>query len=95
MQKRIDGELKNMTAKEFADFLKKSTNYKGGDIRLASCSTGAGENSFAQQLSKELGVRVMAPDSDLYYAPNEGTVFGGAPNCNLGKWRTFENGVEI
>ena len=68
--------------------------HKGVDIRLASCSTGAGDNSFAQQLSKELGVRVMAPDDDLYYVPDEGTVFVGAPNHNVGVWRIFENGVE-
>lgn len=94
VQMRIDGKLKNMSAKEFADYLRSSTEYKGGDIRLASCSTGAGDNSFAQQLSKELGVRVMAPDDDLYYAPDEGTVFVGAPNHNVGVWRIFENGVE-
>ena len=36
----------------------------------------------------------MVPDDDLYYAPDEGTVFVGAPNHNVGVWRIFENGVE-
>lgn len=79
---------------EFAEFLRTSTNYKGEDIRLASCATGKGDNSFAQQLSKELGVRVMAPDDDLYYLPNEGTMFVGSPYTNKGTWRIFNNGVE-
>ncbi len=95
VQKIIDGKLTNMDAKDFADFLRKSTNYKGKDIRLASCSTAKGDNSIAQQLSRELGVKVMAPDSDVYYAPNEGVLFVGCPYANTGKWRIFDNGVEI
>jgi ASC-1-like (ASCH) protein len=94
VQKKVDGKIVNMGAKEFAEYLKNDTNYSGGDIRLASCSTGSGENSFAQQLSKELGVRVMAPDDDVYYAPNEGTLFVGSEYQNVGKWRLFNKGVE-
>lgn len=62
--------------------------------RLASCSTGKGNNSFAQQPSKELGVRVKAPDDDVYFAPNEGIMFVGSHNMNIGHWRIFNNGVE-
>lgn len=93
VQKIIDGKPRNFTAKEFADYLQKN-GYHGGDIRLASCSTGKGNNSFAQQLSKELGVRVKAPDDDVYFAPNEGIMFVGSPNMNIGHWRIFNNGVE-
>lgn len=93
VQKIIDGKPRNFTAKEFADYLQKN-GYHGGDIRLASCSTGKGDNSFAQQLSKELGVRVKAPDDDVYFAPNEGIMFVGSPNMNIGHWRIFNNGVE-
>lgn len=49
---------------------------------------------LAKEIHEELGGRVMAPDDDLYYAPDEGTVFVGAPNYNVGTWRIFENGVE-
>ena len=84
-----------MSAKEFAVFLKENTAYNGGDIRLASCSTGQGDNSFAQQLSKELGVTVKAADSDVYFIPDEGILFVGSPYANTGKWRTFRNGDEI
>ena len=73
----------------------KSKGYKGGDIRLCSCSTGEGENSFAQQLSKRLGIRVKAPDDVLYYAPEDGTLFVGSEYRNTGKWRIFDKGVEI
>ena len=94
VQKKINGMLTNMNASEFAQYLKEETDYDGGDIRLASCETGKGDNSFAQQLSKELGVRVKAPDSDVYYAPDEGVLFVGSPTSNIGKWRIFNNGVE-
>ena len=94
VQKTINGKLTNMNAEEFAEYLKEN-GYKGGNIRLASCSTGAGDNSFAQQLSKVLGVKVKAPDMDVYYASNEGVLFIGSPHSNVGHWRIFENGVEI
>lgn len=88
-----NGKTVNVSALEFADILNHS-GYKGGDIRLCSCSTGKGNDSFAQQLSKILGCRVKAPDDDLYYAPSEGTLFVGDPYTNIGKWRIFNNGVE-
>ena len=94
VQIKRDGKAINLDAAAFAALLKER-GYSGGDIRLVSCSTGAGDNSFAQQLSKILGVKVKAPTMDAYYAPDEGTVFIGAQNENIGKWRTFEKGVEI
>ncbi len=94
VQKVIDGKAVNMDVDTFIKYLKEKTNYAGGNIRLASCSTGKGDESFAQQLSRKLGVRVMAPDDDLYYAPNEGTMFVGSSYTNKGKWRIFNNGVE-
>lgn len=94
-QKIVNGKSVNMSAEEFAKFLKSDTSYKGGNIRLASCSTGKGENSFAQQLSKALAVTVKAPDDDVFYAPDEGTLFVGSPYANIGKWRVFKNGDEV
>lgn len=95
VQRIVDGKPVNMSATEFAESLKKDTSYKGGNIRLASCSTGKGENSFAQQLSKALSVTVKAPDDDVFYAPDEGTLFVGSPYANVGKWRVFKNGDEV
>lgn len=95
VQRIVNGKPVNMSAEEFADFLKADTSYKGGNIRLASCSTGKGENSFAQQLSKALAVTVKAPDDDVFYAPDEGTLFVGSPYANTSKWRVFKNGDEV
>ena len=94
VQMMMDGKRKNLSAIEFAEYLKRNTDYSGGNIRLASCSTGKGDNSFAQQLSKELHVKVMAPDDDVYFAPDEGVLFVGDPRMNTGRWRTFNDGVE-
>lgn len=95
VQRIIDGVPQNFTAAEFAELLKSNKKYNGEDLKLLSCSTGKGDNSFAQQLSKELGIRVKAPDDDVYYAVEEGVAFVGASYGNTGKWRIFENGVEI
>ena len=84
----------NLSVDEFVEVLKKS-GYTGGNIRLASCSTGAGDNSFAQQLSQKLKITVKAPDDDVYFLPDEGVLFVGSPYGNTGKWRIFKNGVEI
>lgn len=89
-----NGKPQNLSAQEFAIVLKQN-GYKGGNIRLASCETGKGNNSFAQQLSETLGVRVKAPDDDVYFIPNEGIMFVGSEFSNTGSWRIFEKGVEI
>lgn len=89
-----NGKPTNLTASEFASILKEN-GYTGGNIRLASCSTGQGDISFAQQLSKELGVTVKAPDAEVFFIPDDGVLFVGSPYGNTGKWRTFRNGVEV
>lgn len=58
----------------------------GQNIRLLSCQTGCPTGNFAQDLSNELGVRVMAPTTDIG-ASNRGntlTIFDG------GEWRWFD-----
>lgn len=90
----ISGKKTSMNAEQFAEHLK-SKGYNGGDIRLASCSTGKGDNSFAQNLSKELQSRVKAPDDDVYYIPDDGVLRVGSPYSNTGKWRVFDRGVEV
>ena len=79
------------------DFIADINNkgYKGGDIRLCSCSTGQGDNSFAQQLSQKLGIKVKAPDDVLYYIPEDGVLFVGSEFRDTGRWRIFDKGVEI
>lgn len=90
-----NGVKKVMSAQQFADFIVKNGDYKGQDLRFVSCSVGEGDDSFAQELSKILGNKVKAPNMDAYYAPEEGIVFIGSPYRNIGKWRTFEKGVEL
>ena len=94
MEAVINGKKVALNAHDFAEHLR-STGYKGGNIRLASCSTGKGDNSFAQQLSKELGVKVKAPDDDIYYIPEEGIMYIGSKYRDVGRWRTFDKGVEV
>ena len=90
----VKGKRVQMNADEFADYLK-ANGYKGGDLRLAACSTGKGNDPFAQQLSKALGNKVKAPDDDVYYIPEEGVLRIGSKYTNLGEWRTFDKGVEV
>ena len=80
---------------EFADHIRSNGDFHGQDLRFVSCAVGSGENSFAQRLSKILGNKIMAPDMDVYYAPEEGTVFIGSKYRNVGRWRTFDKGKEI
>lgn len=90
----INGQKVVLNAHDYAEHLR-SNGYNGEDLRLASCSTGKGDNSFAQQLSKELGNKVKAPDDDVFYIPDEGVLYVGSRYSNVGKWRIFDKGVEI
>lgn len=94
VEKIINGKKKLFSADEFAKLLKQS-GYTSGDIRLCSCSTGQGDNSFAQKLSRILGCKVKAPDDDVYYIPEDGVMFIGSQFGNTGKWRIFDKGVEV
>ena len=89
-----NGKKVNIGPEQFTERLKRQ-GYKGGDIRLCSCSTGEGDASFAQKLSEILQNRVKAPDDDLYFIPEEGIMYIGSSFSNTGKWRVFEKGVEV
>jgi RHS repeat-associated protein len=62
----------------------------GMPIRLGACNAGRGENSIAEQLSKEMGVHVFAPNG--YLGVEHGAHYiqfgGGVP----GKWKEFGQG---
>ena len=91
----VDGKIVQMTPEEFTQELI-NRGYRGGDIRLVNCSLGYGDNSFGQRLSAILpNADIKAPDDDVYYAPDEGTVFIGDCSRNVGSWRHFKNGKEI
>ena len=100
----------NMTPKEFAERIRKSNGYVGGDIRLISCQTGAKENGAAQKLANELGVKVYAPteivnideDGNMFVSDNEllaqmwydSTTEARKGFRETGKWVLFKPGKE-
>lgn len=79
-------EAGTYSPKEFADILKSDPNYKGGNIRLFSCETGAEGATAAQDLSNCLGVEVKAP-TDIVWIDFEGKVSVGPDKyTNTGSW---------
>jgi len=71
-----------LNAKELAEIIREAPGYKAGEpVRLLSCRTGAepadGSPSFAQELSRELGAEVLAPNSDAW-VDNFGNIYASA-----------------
>ena len=60
----------HLKAREVANIIRHSESYHGEKIRLLSCSTGATDNGFAQQLANALGVEVEAPTDILIVYPS-------------------------
>ncbi len=98
----LDGEVWTYTAKEAAEIIRNSKEYKGQNIRLIVCQAGAGgENSIAQQISDELGVEIMASD-EIINVDSEGNIFlsdngvlawlwhNGEKVVQTGKWIIFK-----
>jgi hypothetical protein len=77
-----------------ARLIKQSPGYRGQNVRLLSCSTGARETGFAQNLANKLGVEVHAP-TDLLWAYPDGRMVVApmgpkGPNLsNLGDFQVF------
>lgn len=78
-----------LSAREVANIIRHNKAYKGEKVRLLSCSTGAQDNGFAQQLANALGVEVEAPSDILLVYPN-GTFKIGYDGS--GEMRTFKPG---
>ena len=87
--KDADGNESHLSVKEFAEIIRKSGSYHGGNIRLLSCETGADGAIAAQGLADELGVNVMAP-SDVLYIHFDGSMTIGDILTSTGKWVIFE-----
>ncbi len=76
-------------AKTIAEIIKKRKDYNKESVRLLSCSTGKGEECFAQRLSDELKVEVEAPN-DTIWAFNDGSyTIGKSQYSNTGKMIKF------
>lgn len=86
----LDGNEDNISVKEFAEILKSSPLYKGGNIRLISCQTGAEDGIVAQKLADLLGVEVMAPNDVVWIYPNGDIVIGPTEYENSGKWLIYK-----
>ena len=86
--------------RELARLVKNRDDYKRIGIRLLSCSTGKGEESFAQHLANKLGVPVKAPTELLWvnefgkhWVAKGKTVQGKLVSTNkYGKFKTFYPG---
>jgi|GEM_PF-1180453 len=82
--------------REAAKLIQQLPGYKKGqNIRLLSCSTGASDTGFAQNLANKLNVQVKAP-TDLLLAYSDGTLIiapkgeDGLPDLSKpGKMKTF------
>ena len=88
-----NGHWVSLDQRSLATFLKKSSEYSGGPVRLISCSTGAKANGIAQHLANKLGVDVIAPSDTLYVFWDGRLVIGPKPSTNIGEWRVFKPGV--
>lgn len=63
----------NLDTETLAYIISGRKEFKGGDIRLLSCSTGKADkygNCVAQELADRLSVEVYAPIDTLYIHPN-------------------------
>ena len=78
------------TVREFAEILKSSGLYQGGNIRLISCETGADGATTAMSLAEQLNVKVIAPSNIVWVMPDGTMTIGDTPNSNNGEWRVFE-----
>ena len=76
-------------------------NRDNGDnaiIVLHSCSTGAGKNSLAQQISKDErfeNVIIVAPSKDIQVFNGEEYGPADTNGENVGEWRMFLNGILV
>lgn len=82
-------ETMRLSAREVAKIILHNKGYHGEKVRLLSCSTGATDDGFAQQLANALGVEVEAPTGILLVYPN-GTYKIGYDGS--GEMRTFKPG---
>ena len=73
----------------FAAILRQRKDYKPGTpIRLMCYDTGKGNDCFAQRLSNEMGVEVIAPTAKLYiYTDGSGRFYVG--RTGKGEMKTF------
>ena len=89
------------TPKEFAEMIKNSSSYHGGDIRLIACQTGRNDDGAAKQVADLLGVTIKAP-TEIVNLNDKGEIFLTDSDVladlwmsevkvkQSGKWRIFK-----
>lgn len=60
-----DVEIEKISAEKALEWLIKSGEYSGGDIRLVACSTGKPPAVVPRYFAKQLNVNIMAPSEDV------------------------------
>ena len=65
------------------------SDYNGEPIRLLCCETGKGDNCFAEQLSKLLGVNVEAPTETIFALESGGYEIGTKKGLKNGEMKEF------
>jgi hypothetical protein len=77
-----------------ARMIRANANFvEGMPVQLFACSTGAGVNSFAQQLARQLDVLVIAPTTDIQVWPLGGYHFNRTEVKAGGRWKLFSPAV--
>ena len=64
----------DLTPEEFAERIKSSSTYRGGNVRLISCQAGAKKHGAAQRLANSLGKKVMA-STEKVHVDEDGNIF--------------------
>lgn len=88
------------SAREFAEVLRNSPSYHGGNIRLFACNAGSTDNGLAQQLADILLVDVLAPTEtiwtnekgDFFITKHEALArlwYDGVHVVETGRWKLF------
>lgn len=100
MELNLNGKKYVVDHRTAAHFIKHDKKRTETSIRLLSCDTGAGNNSFAQNLANKLNVTVVAPTKHVWAYPNGRYIVAGPrkdnpelPNLNdRGIFKTFYPG---
>lgn len=87
-----NGEWVSVSHRALATFLK-NNGYRGGPVRLISCSAGGYPNGVAKNLANKLGVEVLAPSDTLWVHPSGRLTIGPTDDLDTGSWRQFIPGL--
>ena len=87
-----NGRWVEVSHRSLAQFLK-NNGYKGGPVRLVSCSTGGSPTGVAKDLANKLGAEVIAPSDTLWVHPAGRMTIGAADDVDTGSWKRFLPGL--